>query len=589
MWSQAGELMRYWWTRECLATPAGRKEWLSTMTRAILAAVDKPNRQGIKPVRVHSSGDFFNRTYFDAWMDLVDLVGDLDPKVRFWAPTRCWAIPNFDWDRLGSMKHQNLVVRPSAYHVGDAAPGRLHPSNAYGTTAIYNDDNLGMAPVREGLILEVRRVQYEEHRAAHGTQARDERYDWDCVGRGSLIPIKGRGYIPVEEVVSVVASGSKVETLTRVGWRRVVDAKCKGRRETVLVQLRSGQRLRVTPDHRLAVSDTDWLEARQVDVGGVVCLGPEDGAAAVLGDSVEEYEAGVLLGYVVGDGHFGVRNTIQIQVGSSKAEDLAALDRIATRMFGRGGSFSEHVRENSGSEVVPYGKSLTVRLTLTGQEFADFFRQHGYEHGSKSPIRRAPANIFTSSRTKCLGFLSGIFSADGSVVVDSNDRAAIQLAGTSLGLLADVQQMLSMLGSRSTICKPKNRPPHHPLHTLTVKSAAGVAILREARLLSRAKREAIASAVLPEKRRHRDSNLLSIIRDGVEMDVYDIEVETDHEFIANGVVVHNCQTYATKLIEETGKEGALSASCDDAVAPDGKQGCRACWISKNLRVNYTAH
>ena len=42
----------------------------------------------------------------------------------------------------------------------------------------------------------------------------------------------------------------------------------------------------------------------------------------------------------------------------------------------------------------------------------------------------------------------------------------------------------------------------------------------------------------------------------------------------------NCQVYA---------DDAAAPSCDAARAPDGKVGCRACWVERDLRVNYTAH
>lgn len=41
-----------------------------------------------------------------------------------------------------------------------------------------------------------------------------------------------------------------------------------------------------------------------------------------------------------------------------------------------------------------------------------------------------------------------------------------------------------------------------------------------------------------------------------------------------------CQTY--QILDD-------SHSCQNALAPDGKIGCRACWLYPQLRVNYTAH
>jgi len=41
-----------------------------------------------------------------------------------------------------------------------------------------------------------------------------------------------------------------------------------------------------------------------------------------------------------------------------------------------------------------------------------------------------------------------------------------------------------------------------------------------------------------------------------------------------------CQTYSILDSEKT---------CRDALAPNGKRGCRACWLHPELRVNYTTH
>jgi hypothetical protein len=43
---------------------------------------------------------------------------------------------------------------------------------------------------------------------------------------------------------------------------------------------------------------------------------------------------------------------------------------------------------------------------------------------------------------------------------------------------------------------------------------------------------------------------------------------------------HQCGVYAL---------GKGEKSCVDAMSPDNKRGCRACWVRPDLRVNYTAH
>lgn len=150
---QGATLLRYWWTKEMLRTPEGTREWIEIMASAILAmeiapAADCYTDSVIRPVRIHSSGDFFSPAYAEAWMHVANAVGDVDDTILFWCPTRTWAAPTskhegsaFDWPKILSiLQRPNLVVRPSAYHVGDNAPeGLTEPGeNGYarGTTAL---------------------------------------------------------------------------------------------------------------------------------------------------------------------------------------------------------------------------------------------------------------------------------------------------------------------------------------------------------------------------------------------------------------------------------------------------------------------
>jgi len=148
---QAGELVRLWWSRRCSQTEAGRSEWVRTIVRA-MEALGYTVEHGIKPVRLHSSGDFFSPAYAGMWIAVANELWALDRRIKIWAPTRTWAARGWaeTWNRLlpelASVRagHEpNLVVRASAFHLGDHAPGKLHPTNAAGTTSIFADNNQG--------------------------------------------------------------------------------------------------------------------------------------------------------------------------------------------------------------------------------------------------------------------------------------------------------------------------------------------------------------------------------------------------------------------------------------------------------------
>lgn len=149
---QLQEMLRYLWAHHAMDVPAlapdGSKStaFIETMTAAIANAdfsgggappSEVAKRYGYGHFfRIHSSGDFFNKKYFQQWLMIVRRF----PQVAFWAPTRIWAAPGFKWREAlaeaGGMP-PNLTLRPSAYYVNGQAPVRVQPMSA-GTT-VFED------------------------------------------------------------------------------------------------------------------------------------------------------------------------------------------------------------------------------------------------------------------------------------------------------------------------------------------------------------------------------------------------------------------------------------------------------------------
>lgn len=194
--TQLGELLRYWWTRQLL--DEGRAdEWVATMVDAIQRApfpvervLDPRTGRPVLPMRVHSSGDFFSQAYAKAWIEIANRL----PEVLFWAPTRTWAAGgwvSFWAEHMKTAVHNNLIVRPSAYHTDDPAiaeGGRMipcqtfkegvverpetpwgggYPFSSRGTTAVYRDNDLNFRAGRN-----VPQIAVEG--------SADPRYDWQC-------------------------------------------------------------------------------------------------------------------------------------------------------------------------------------------------------------------------------------------------------------------------------------------------------------------------------------------------------------------------------------------------------------------------
>jgi hypothetical protein len=200
------------------------EEWIETMVRAVGALNIPRTRDGIRPIRVHSAGDFFSPKYAAAWLEVANRVWDLEieygrgmPEIRFWAPTRTWAARGFNWEKLADgLKNPNFIVRPSSYHVDDPAPEAVANGWPRGATSVINNHNQGMrsehrqvleplAEEGERRLIELRKLPMpaeEKARKAHLKQIAaatsltlfkkvedgrkrdaadfDERFDWTC-------------------------------------------------------------------------------------------------------------------------------------------------------------------------------------------------------------------------------------------------------------------------------------------------------------------------------------------------------------------------------------------------------------------------
>lgn len=105
-------------------------------------------RHGVRPIRVHSSGDFYHTDYVDVWLRVAQRLHE-DPAtqdIRLWAPTRTHVVKGFakHWQSAKGAGRipPNFIIRPSAYSVGDPAPyvARPSPTSSKGTAVLFPDD-----------------------------------------------------------------------------------------------------------------------------------------------------------------------------------------------------------------------------------------------------------------------------------------------------------------------------------------------------------------------------------------------------------------------------------------------------------------
>ena len=341
-----------------------------------------------------------------------------------------------------------------------------------------------------------------------------------------------------------------------------------GERETVTVRTAAGFELTCTPDHRL-MTDRGWVEAGalQVDVDRVwIQSDPgafEDDAtlpvtvpSEFIGKNGRRYrhalperwsaDLGRVLGWLVGDGW--LRTAAYPRVGFVFGpEDDGALEHIAgvvTPWFGR--------------PVKVWTRARGVRhLMYPGKFFSGFFESLGVRPvGARD--KTVPETLFRAPRPAVVGFLQGLFSADGTVRENPKTNSSwIALTSKSRALLRGVQLLLLNLGIKSSVMD-RSRAPREGLFPYRTKagelrSYGSDGVLFELGIFGKSRGLFLREiGFLNDKQRRLEpvryagsyaqkwSDPVAAVVPAGPRAVYDLTEPQSHSLIANGFVVHQC-------------------------------------------------
>lgn len=101
-----------WWRT------ASNPERIRVMSYAIARKLRKQIESGTAYFRVFDSGDFSNPRDVETWIEIARAL----PQVKFWIPTRCWWLPEFQEPLRRLHALPNVTVRASALDVDGVNP-----------------------------------------------------------------------------------------------------------------------------------------------------------------------------------------------------------------------------------------------------------------------------------------------------------------------------------------------------------------------------------------------------------------------------------------------------------------------------------
>ncbi len=321
----------------------------------------------------------------------------------------------------------------------------------------------------------------------------------------------------------------------------------QGEKEVFELVTKSGLRLKATADHKILTTQ-GWKKLKELIKGDLVLIQSAAGQFRKK-DTVWDQKLGQLVGYIVGDGF--VRNDprhggyICITFGLKRRRIAKYIKSI----------LEEHVTKVVTRQPNP----RTIQIWKHSKKYAQWFIDELGISQQRSSGKTVPLPVFSAPLSAVIGFLQGLFSADGTIGFVPRKSAYIRLTSKSPQLLFDVQRLLLNLGIISRVYD-RSRPPRQNLFPryinkkgeikrygsdgklweLEISKNAALRFLDQIGFLADLHQEKISLLRTKEYYHAQPVDKVVSVKPAGEERVYDLTEPITHSFIANGIVVSNC-------------------------------------------------
>ncbi len=321
-----------------------------------------------------------------------------------------------------------------------------------------------------------------------------------------------------------------------------------GIKEVLKLKTKEGFEIRLTEGHPVLkikritryTIETEWCRAGKLKKGDKILLNNHRSVSWTGKYSEEE---GYLIGLLLGDG------TIK-------------RDKVVLSSWGEGvGAKSVRNAAYHYALKLPHRRDFTGWIAVKGRNeyrmSIAYLRKLAAKLGLKAGEKRITEEIEKASSEFYVGFLRGLFDADGTVLGNQKKGISVRLAQSNLEFLKAVQRMLLRLGIFSKIyhrrkaCKRLLPNGKGGLKKYNVKDQYELVISNDSILefyrrigfSDTEKMEKLRKAIGSYKRRPNKDRFIAtvedVVPDGIE-DVYDVRIPGVNAFDANGFIIHNC-------------------------------------------------
>ena len=406
---------------------------------------------------------------------------------------------------------------------------------------------------------------------------------YECLAAGSLVWTP-RGQVPIKEIEPGDQVFAYDEEKDRFVVAPVRAAAQTGEKLTYEVRV-GGRTIRATDNHPfLALVDERkpgrqraryarrWKTLAELQPGDLVAVPrdlPEFGApqripgvsrasGEVFGPMWTSRDLLWLVGYFLGDGSLqssGRTHRVQFAVPAADVELRAEITRIVQELFG--------LRAIPGDDQ---------RLVVNSLALVDWFHEVGL--AGSAHTKHVPGWVYDTTLPERLSFLGGWVDADGYVRPETS--GSVTLTSVNEPLIIQAKELAELCGLRTgghwTWQQPHAHAPERTMtgHRLGISGDFERLDCRNPKRLARFGRRHYSHSSTSARgttfRSHCTEHLgferiASITPYEVEP-VWDVEVDGPHNFIADGLVVHNSEVVYHQIREDLEEKGVIFVDTD---------------------------
>ena len=247
----------------------------------------------------------------------------------------------------------------------------------------------------------------------------------------------------------------------------------------------------------------------------------------------EDY--GRFFGYMVGDGSFS-RGYLRISCDKRHTNVVEDITNLINGM-GLNPIFLEK-KPDIRCENSLVKESYGVDIHIPTKHLSDICYKENLRNKS-GKVFEVPHFIFKSPKSVISEFLKGLFEADGTVSLESSNMS---LTTKNHTLAKQIQYLLLGFGILSKVSKSYNKSYKKHYYIVRLNREATDLYYKYIGFISEHKKNKL-SQIVEKKHTNRfvlEDNYITVSEiEGTNNDVYDIEVNTTHQYNGNGIINHN--------------------------------------------------